>query len=276
MTTQTPLPRTQVYYPDTDGQPMAESDFQRIPLSYAVEALDLYFEDRPDVYVSGNIFLYFQEGDPTANVAPDVLVVFGVRKAERRSYKLWEEGGKAPDFILEITSETTRVKDQGVKFGLYAALGVREYLQYDPTGDYLSPPLKGWRLVGDHYEALPTQALNGTLVVVSEVLGLEARAELIRREFRFYDPKTGQRLLSRKESERGRLAAEARAAQEAAARREAEERAAQEAAARREAEERAAQEAAARREAEERAAALAAEMERLRAELDRRARGSEA
>lgn len=276
MTTQSPLPRTQVYYPDTDGQPMAESDFQRIPLSYAVEALDLYFEDRPDVYVSGNIFMYYQEGDPTANVAPDVLVVFGVPKRERRSYKLWEEGGKGPDFVLEITSETTRVKDQGVKFGLYAALGVREYFQYDPTGDYLSPPLQGWRLVGDRYAALPTQALNGTLSVVSDVLGLEARAELLRREFRFYDPKTGQRLLSRKESERARLAAEARAAQEAT-------RAAQEAAARREAEEQAAreaaradQEAAARREAEERAAALAAELARLRAELDRRAGGSAA
>ena len=51
---------TTVDYPDTDGLPMAESDFQRKPLTYAVEALDIYFQDRPDVYVSGNLFLYYK------------------------------------------------------------------------------------------------------------------------------------------------------------------------------------------------------------------------
>ena len=55
---------TTVDYPDTDGLPMAESDFQRKPLTYAVEALDIYFQDRPDVYVSGNLFLYYRKETP--------------------------------------------------------------------------------------------------------------------------------------------------------------------------------------------------------------------
>jgi Uma2 family endonuclease len=218
---------------------------------YAVEALDLFFEHQPDTYVSGNIFLYYKEGDPTEVISPDVLVAFDIGRGRRRTYKVWEEG-KAPDFILEITSESTRARDQGVKKGLYAYLGVREYFQYDPTGDYLKPVLGGWRLDGDHYVALPVQALNGTLMVHSEVLGLELRADLAKGEIRFYDPATGERLLSRSEAEAARRQAEARAAEEAAARQAAEARAAEEATA--------------REAAEEELARLRAELARLRGE----------
>src|SRR4051795_9949119 len=74
-----------IEYPDSDGQPMAETDFQRIPLMYAVEALDLFFEHQPDTYVSGNIFLYYAEGDPTQVISPDVLVAFGIGRGKRRT-----------------------------------------------------------------------------------------------------------------------------------------------------------------------------------------------
>lgn len=216
------LPQPELDYPDSDGKPMAETDFQRIPLTYAVEVLDLYFADRPDVYVSGNILVYYEPGQPTQCVAPDVMVTLGIPKGRRRVYKVWEEG-KAPDFVLEITSKSTRTEDQGPKRGLYAYLGVREYCLYDPTGDYLDPVLQGWRLNGPNYDPLPLQALNGTLALYSETLGLELRAEG-RGELRFYDPKMGQRLLSRQEAEVARLDAERRAveAEERATRAEAE------------------------------------------------------
>ncbi len=77
-----------VIYPETDGEPVAESDFQRVPLTYAIEALQRYFQDQSDVYVSGDLFIYFEEGNPQAVVAPDVFVVFGVEKKPRRTYKL--------------------------------------------------------------------------------------------------------------------------------------------------------------------------------------------
>src|SRR5712692_995291 len=80
-----------IEYPSADGQPMAESDFQRKPLTYGVEALDIYFQDRPDVYVSGNLFIYYEEGNPQASIAPDVFVVFGAPKRDRASYLLWSE-----------------------------------------------------------------------------------------------------------------------------------------------------------------------------------------
>lgn len=199
-------PIQHIIYPESDGLPIAESDFQRIPLTYAVEALSLYFEHRPDVYVSGNLFVYYEEGNPKAVVAPDVFVVVGADKRERRSYFLWREP-KGPDFVLEITSKSTRGEDQGPKRGTYALLGVREYVQNDPTQDYLTPPLKGLRLVGDNYEPLPTVELpDGTLIVHSEVLGLDMR--LANGEFHFVDPTTGLTLLTYREAYVARLAAE--------------------------------------------------------------------
>ena len=204
-----------IEYPDSDGQPMAESDFQFEPLSYAVESLKIRFQDRPDVYVAGNIFFYYEEGKPAANVAPDVLVIIGAEKRKRRSVKLWEEP-KAPDFILEITSNSTRSNDQGIKKGLYEFLGVTEYFCYDPTADYLDPPLFGYRLEGGLYVPIPPKEQTESLVIVpSQTLGLDLRMD--GREFRFVDPRTGlvlrnfaeseQRLA---ESEAARMQAEAR------------------------------------------------------------------
>ena len=80
-----------VEYPSSDGQPIAETDHQRTPLTYAVEALRYHFRDRSDVYVSGNLFIYYRERDPQAVVAPDVFVVLGADSADRSIYRLWEE-----------------------------------------------------------------------------------------------------------------------------------------------------------------------------------------
>src|SRR6266852_7705014 len=133
--------RAHVDYPSEDGQPMAESDFQREALTYAVEALGAYFQERADVYASGNLCIYYEEGNPEAVVAPDVFVVFGAPKRDRSTYLLWNEP-KGPDFVLEITARSTRSKDQGVKRGVYAFLGVRGYVKNKQTQDYLTPPLK--------------------------------------------------------------------------------------------------------------------------------------
>lgn len=199
-----------VTYPSSDELPMAESDFQRKPLTYAVEALDLYFQNRPEVYVSGNMFIYYEEGNPEAVIAPDVFVVVGTAKRDRMSYFLWREP-KGPDFVLEITSRSTRTKDQGPKRGTYAFLGVREYFQYDPTQDYLVPALQGSRLVGGSYAPIATSTLpDGTLVVPSTVLGLDL--QLTGRTLHFVNPTTGQKLLSHREAEQARQEAEARAA----------------------------------------------------------------
>ncbi len=200
---------------------MAESDPTRNYLIYAVEVLKLHFAERPNVYVSGNLFIYYEQGVKDAVVSPDVFAVFGVEKRDRKSYKVWEEGGMTPDFILEITSESTRRTDQVEKRRIYAELGVAEYWQYDPTSDYLDPPLQGLRLVAGEYEPMAAGGHgSGAVAIRSTVLGLELRLEGGR--LRFYDPATGEYLLSHSEERAARQAAEAERQAERAARQAAE------------------------------------------------------
>jgi len=194
-------------YPSSDGLPMAESDAARDYLIYGVEALSLFLQTRPDVYISGNLFIYYEQGNPKAVVAPDVFVVFGVEKKKRPSYKLWQENYKAPDFVLEVTSKSTVSEDQGTKKGLYAYLGITEYFQYDPTADYLKPSLQGLRLVEGNYLSIPSETKAGELSFFSQVLGLELRRQQDG-QMRFYDPATDQKLSSTQELAAAKVNAE--------------------------------------------------------------------
>ena len=255
-----PAPAAAIDYPSSDGKPMAESESQLIPLMYAVSCLRHYFRNRPEVHASGNLLIYYEEGT-LARVAPDVFVVFGARnrKEERARYLLWEEE-KAPDFVLEITSPGKWRADQTWKRELYRRLGVREYWQYDPTRNYLQPPLQGLELVEGEYDPLPGwEMADGTLAARSEVLGLELR--VAGRRLRFYDPQPGE-LPDLAETDEQRREAESRAEREAFARQAAETRAQQEAFARQAAETRAQQEATARQAAEARLAELEALLRR--------------
>ena len=212
-----------VFYPTSDGQPMAETALHRRCMVDVADTLELWFrkQGRDDVYVGSNNFLYYERGNPRAVVAPDVYVVVGApAHPPRDTYMLWKEP-KGPDFVLEVTSASTRGNDERRKREVYAALGVREYFLYDPRAEWLAPPLQGWRLHEGAYRPLTavTVLSNRGVAVVSEVLGLELRDERDARMVRLRDPATGEVLLTHDESERARE-------EEAAARRAAEARAA--------------------------------------------------
>jgi 23S rRNA pseudoU1915 N3-methylase RlmH len=189
------LEEENIYYPNTDGKPMADSDSQRKPLTYLVEALDYYFRKKRHVYVSGDMLIYYQKGNPRLSVAPDVFVAFGVPKHERDIYQTWLEG-KAPDVVIEITYR----KDENEKPKLYQNLGIREYFQYDPTGDYLQPALRGRRLdeKGSYQDMTVAQLEEGAISLTSESLKLELRLENDR--LRVFDPKTKKYLFSYSEA----------------------------------------------------------------------------
>ena len=246
----TSLPRAAVDYPSSDGKPMADNDWQRAAILYALGALQVRYAPRADVYVSGDLLIYYEEGNPRASVAPDVFVVFGAEARKRAVYKLWEEP-KAPDFVLEVASPSTWKDDEGPKGELYARLGVREYWQYDPTGDLLPVRLRGRRRAAGGYAPQPVvESRDGTLMLRSETLGLDLLANTSG-DLHFHDPETGRRLLGHGE-------AAAAHHEEAAARGAAESRAERESVARGAAESRAERESVARRAAEARVAALEA------------------
>jgi len=145
-------PSEVVDYPSSDGKPMAENDINREDLTDAVKELAWWFRDRPDVYVSGDLLIFFIEGDRNQHRAPDVFVTFGVEKKMRDNYKLWEEG--PPTVIIEISSFSTIKEDTGPKKALYEQWGVSEYYLFDPKGMLLKPPLKGYKLVDGTYVPL--------------------------------------------------------------------------------------------------------------------------
>ena len=126
-------PAATVEYPSGDGQPMAENDWQLLAIINSVSALQHHYRDRPDVCVSGDLFIYYEEGNPRARVAPDVFVAFGVPSHKRPSYKLWEEG-VVPAFVMEVASAGTWREDDGRKAKLYERLGVQEYWAVRPDG----------------------------------------------------------------------------------------------------------------------------------------------
>ncbi len=214
-----------IEYPSGDGKPMAENDAQRNAIIYGIDALRLRFSRRPDVYVSGDLLIYYEEGNPRASVAPDVFVVFGVEDRERLNYKLWEEG-PAPAFVLEVASPSTWREDLDRKRSLYARLGVEEYYQFDPGGDLLPARLLGWRWTPAGYvRQVPVSGSDGALRLPVRTLDLELRAAP-GREMRFRDPATGRDLLSYSEEAAAREAEAAAREVEAAAREAAEARAA--------------------------------------------------
>ena len=187
-----------VFYPESDGKPMAETPIHQDAMIELIHGLRDQFADDPEVYVSGNMFLYFVEGNPRRNVSPDVMVVRGVDKNRHRpTYKTWEEGGKAPDLVVEVTSKSTRREDLRTKLELYRdELKVREYFLFDPLGEYLKPRFRGFRLVGDDYEPIPIEDEQ----MASEVLGLDLRA--VGETVRLVDPATGRIIPNRVERNR--------------------------------------------------------------------------
>lgn len=181
----TPVPRKNGY-PTSDGKPMAETDWHRDLMNALIQTLKVWFTAQRRVYVSGNLLLFHEPGNRRRHVSPDVFVVKGIAKHDRPNYLLWEEG-KGPDVVIELTSSSTRHEDVEDKYRLYQdVLRVREYFLFDPLGDYLTPPLQGYRLRRGQYR--PIRPIAGRLP--SQVLKLHL--ERNGRELRLHDPAAGR------------------------------------------------------------------------------------
>ncbi|APB33990.1 Uncharacterized protein conserved in cyanobacteria [Gloeomargarita lithophora Alchichica-D10] len=173
-----------VVYPDSDGEPLAETQTHVWVILSLLSMLSQYLGERAVVFADQ--FFYYIEGNARARVAPDVMVVFGIEPGMRRSYKLWEEG-EIPGIILEITSEGTRETDWGFKKRLYEQIGIREYWLFDPLGEWIEGQLRGYRLNEDGvYRAITNP--------VSEVLGLRLEAGMGRLDL--YRLDNGEKLLT--------------------------------------------------------------------------------
>lgn len=192
---------TEVSYPSSDGEPVAETYLHLYALLVTIEVLRQYLQGQ-QATVLGNQFLYYAQGFPRLRVAPDVMVILNVAPGGRDNYKVWEEG-QVPAVIFEMTSEGTRDHDRVFKKLLYEQLGVQEYWLFDPKGEWIEEQLRGYRLRNDMYEPIADSR--------SEPLKLRLQVE--EHLLRFYREDTGERLLIPDELAQGLRQAEERARQ---------------------------------------------------------------
>ncbi|MCY4558508.1 MAG: Uma2 family endonuclease [Chloroflexi bacterium] len=198
-----------IEYPSSDGEPMAESEWQYTPLTETVSTLRVRYHERDDVYVGGDMLIYYRMNRNDVSVAPDVFAVFGVTGTHPRdSWLVWREG-KAPDFVMEIASSGTWQRDATEKRRIYAEMGVTEYVRFDPTGAYFTPALVFETLEGTEYREQPlTTDADGVLRAHSAVLDLDLCVTPDLR-LRLFDPTTAEWLRTHQETESARRESEA-------------------------------------------------------------------
>ena len=205
---------TDIFYPETDGMPLPDGEYQLRHFMDLIAILKHFFRDRLDVWASGNTFMYYEEGNPRVSVSPDCYVAFGVDTdliLSNNNYRIWDMG-KAPDFVLEIGSPSTWRQDLGPKRNLYARLGIGEYWKFDPSGgDHYGEPLVGEWLVDGEYRRMEMNIEpDGGAWGYSPTLNLELH--WVDGRLRIYDPEGGRWLQNMtetaEEAERERAARE--------------------------------------------------------------------
>ena len=189
-------------YPDLGVPPMITVHWK--VLTDSAPLLETRYADCDDVFVSSGLTIYYVDGSEERAIQPDVFVSFGSPNRSRRVWLAWEEG-KFPDFVLEVASKSTYRRDEREKRAIYERMGVAEYWQFDPTGEYLTPVLQGRRLnATGAYELLPLATTpEGGLRGVCQLLGLHVCADGSR--LRLFDPATGEFLLNHSEERHAHL-----------------------------------------------------------------------
>jgi Uma2 family endonuclease len=171
-------PQTEIIYPESDGQPIADNTKQFRWIVTIEGGLDALFKDDLNVFVAGDLLWYAVEGNPAIRMAPDVMVVFGRPKGDRGSYQQWHEEGIAPQVVFGVLSPGNRLAEMIKKFQFYDRYGVEEYYIYNPDVGELS----GWMRAADG-DLMEIEAMNAW---VSPRLGV--RFELRQSELELYYP----------------------------------------------------------------------------------------
>jgi Uma2 family endonuclease len=129
-----------VFYPESDGKPMADNTQQFRWIVVIEQNLEWLFADNADVFVAGDLLWYPVEGNNILSTAPDAMVVFGRPKGDRGSYQQWREDNIPPQVVFEILSPSNTSREMERKLLFYNTYGVEEYYLYDPDRNHLD----GW------------------------------------------------------------------------------------------------------------------------------------
>ena len=197
----------EIIYPEQRKDDMGETSIHAKLINRFLSMLLQFFEPRKDVFLSSNMNLYYEEGNPNKWYAPDLLIAFDVPNSERSSYQVWKEK-VFPQVIFEISSNRTWKDDIGEKYEIYEQYGVEEYYILDPEFAYLPAPMMAFQRKGERLLLAPIENDR----IFSPRLGLQ----IVRTEnsnnsstFRLFNPQTNEFLLNLEESEQKRREIEA-------------------------------------------------------------------
>lgn len=125
-----------VYYPSSDGKPMAENTVQYDWLTTIKSGLEEITQNQ-DIFVAGDLLWYPVEGNNRIRIAPDVMAAIGRPKGDRSSYLQWKEDHIPFQVVIEILSPGNRKKEMENKLAFYEKYGVQEYIVYYPQKNSL-------------------------------------------------------------------------------------------------------------------------------------------
>ena len=131
---------TEVFYPDSDGQPIASNTEQYRWIVTIQQNLDWLLENS---FVAGYLFWYPIEGRSDISVAPDVMDALTRPKGKRIYYKHWVEDNIPPQVVFEILSPSNTRREMDSKLLFFERHGVEEYYIYDTERDELSGFTRG-------------------------------------------------------------------------------------------------------------------------------------
>ncbi|MCB0084380.1 MAG: Uma2 family endonuclease, partial [Caldilineaceae bacterium] len=180
-------------------------------ISCLSEQLRLHFSDQAWYFPNDVLIRWELPGVP--DKSPDIAAIPDTQVSIEgdKSFQVGIDG-PLPVAIIEVTSESTRDQDFGMKQDIYAAVGIPEYLVIDLLTERSEP----WRLHGfrlgntPRYQSIPPDADGG---ITLQGLGLRF-LPIGRTRIDVFDSTTGERLRSATEF---REAAEAEAARAEAA-----------------------------------------------------------
>ncbi|MGL5032498.1 MAG: Uma2 family endonuclease [Microcystaceae cyanobacterium] len=135
-------------------EPPLETIFHLRQIVLLINCLEWLWQERQDFFVAGNLTIYYSPNQRKSEHfrGPDFFVVLGVeRNLPRRSWVVWQEGGKYPNVIIEVLSNSTKKVDKGEKLKIYQDIfRTPNYFWFDPE----TQDLAGFRLLEGRYQPI--------------------------------------------------------------------------------------------------------------------------
>lgn len=189
-------------------EPAVESYLHLQQLLLLLKCLDWWWRNRNDYFAAGNLTVYFSPNQRKSEDfrGPDFFVVLDTERKPRKSWVIWEEGGKYPNMIVELLSPSTADTDRGLKKQIYQDIfRTFDYFWFDPNtqefagfhlveGKYqpLEPNSQGWLwsqqlelFLGIYQQQLRFFTSDGQLIPTPEEAALQAEVLLARYRERF-------------------------------------------------------------------------------------------